>query len=157
VGFADLADRISKASHYGIPLTFFFGNSAAASVTATTENLIGNCQKKQQKNSRRDASVSDWIFTDRHVIISRSPTPQSRKVPAMPSPPSDELLVEFQGRMSFLETMWGCKTAYDVDLETGRGWLEVRMPGTGAVLRLNRFNVKDVMVPGEGGVQPSVK
>jgi hypothetical protein len=75
----------------------------------------------------------------------------------MPSPPSDELLVEFQGRMSFLETMWGCKTAYDVDIETGRGWLEVRMPGTGAVLRINRFNVKDVMVPGEGGVQPSVK
>jgi hypothetical protein len=75
----------------------------------------------------------------------------------MASPPSDELLVEFQGRMSFLETMWGCKTAYDVDLETGRGWLEVRMPGTGAVLRINRFNVKDVMVPGEGGVQPSVK
>jgi hypothetical protein len=67
----------------------------------------------------------------------------------MPNPPSDELLVEFQGRMSFLETMWGCKTAYDVDLETGR------MPGTGAVLRINRFNVKDVMVPGEGGVQPS--
>jgi hypothetical protein len=29
------------------------------------------------------------------------------------------------------------------------------MPGTGAVLRINRFNVKDVMVPGEGGVQPS--
>jgi hypothetical protein len=75
----------------------------------------------------------------------------------MPSPPSDELLVEFQGRMSFLETMWGCQTSYDVDLETGRGWLEVRMPGTGAVLRINRFNVKDVMVPGEGGVQPSVK
>ena len=73
----------------------------------------------------------------------------------MPSPPSDELLVEFQGRMSFLETMWGCKTAYDVDIETGKGWLEVRMPGTGAVLRINRFNVKDVMVPGEGGAQPS--
>ena len=73
----------------------------------------------------------------------------------MASPPSDELLVQFQGRMSFLETMWGCKTAYDVDLETGRGWLEVRMPGTGVVLRLNRFHVKDVMVPGEGGVQPS--
>jgi len=73
----------------------------------------------------------------------------------MPNAPSDELLVEFQGRMSFLETMWGCKTAYDVDIETGRGWLEVRMPGTGAVLRINKFNVKDVMVPGEGGVQPS--
>ncbi len=29
-GFADLADRISKASCYRIPLTFFFGNSAAA-------------------------------------------------------------------------------------------------------------------------------
>lgn len=81
----------------------------------------------------------------------------TQKGSAMPSPPSDELLVEFQGRMSFLETMWGCQTAYDVDLETGRGWLEVRMPGTGAVLRLNKFNVKDVMVPGEGGVQPSVK
>jgi hypothetical protein len=92
---------------------------------------------------------------------SRNNLPQfhatTQKGSAMPSPPSDELLVEFQGRMSFLETMWGCKTAYDVDLETGRGWLEVRMPGTGAVLRLNRFNVKDVMVPGEGGVQPSVK
>jgi len=92
---------------------------------------------------------------------SRNNPPQvhatTQKGLAMPSPPSDELLVEFQGRMSFLETMWGCKTAYDVDLETGRGWLEVRMPGTGAVLRLNKFNVKDVMVPGEGGVQPSVK
>jgi hypothetical protein len=81
----------------------------------------------------------------------------TQKGSAMPSPPSDELLVEFQGRMSFLETMWGCKTSYDVDIETGKGWLEVRMPGTGAVLRINRFNVKDVMVPGEGGVQPSVK
>jgi hypothetical protein len=92
---------------------------------------------------------------------SRNNPPQvhatTQKGLAMPSPPSDELLVEFQGRMSFLETMWGCKTAYDVDLETGKGWLEVRMPGTGAVLRINRFNVKDVMVPGEGGVQPSVK
>jgi hypothetical protein len=81
----------------------------------------------------------------------------TQKGSAMPSPPSDELLVEFQGRMSFLETMWSCKVAYDVDIETGKGWLEVRMPGTGAVLRINKFNVKDVMVPGEGGVQPSVK
>jgi hypothetical protein len=108
-----------------------------------------------QKNCSRKPSISDWIFVGHRVIISLSSTPPRRKVPAMPSPPSDELLVEFQGRMSFLETMWGCKTAYDVDIETGRGWLEVRMPGTGAVLRINKFNVKDVMVPGEGGVQPS--
>jgi len=94
------------------------------------------------------------IYRSSRNNLSQFPT-TTQKGSAMPSPPSDELIVEFQGRMSFLETMWGCKTAYDVDLETGRGWLEVRMPGTGAVLRLNKFNVKDVMVPGEGGVQPS--
>jgi len=126
-------------------------------MAAAIKKLIG---KMSGKTTGKLPPESQYLRLD----ICRSPRNNpsvfpttTQKGSAMPSPPSDELLVEFQGRMSFLETMWGCKTAYDVDLETGRGWLEVRMPGTGAVLRINKFNVKDVMVPGEGGVQPSVK
>jgi hypothetical protein len=148
-------DRISKASCYGISLTFFFETSrrdsvAAASTKKGFQNVSGKIAEKLLPS--RHYFRLDICRSSRNNPSVFSSTTQ--KGSAMPSPPSDELLVEFQGRMSFLETMWGCKTAYDVDIETGRGWLEVRMPGTGAVLRINKLNVKDVMVPGEGGAQP---
>jgi hypothetical protein len=153
---ADLSDRVFKPLCYGIPLTFFFEilrPLTPADNLRSARDFLETTQTKLQPTTQN-------FRLDILPLVANNPTRSrhhQRKVIAMASPPSDELLVEFQGRMSFLETMWGCKTAYDVDLETGRGWLEVRMPGTGAVLRINRFNVKDVMVPGEGGAQPSVK
>lgn len=71
--------------------------------------------------------------------------------------PSEETVADFIGRMRFLQTMWGCRTSYDVDLETGIGWLEIHMPGTGAVLRINKFHVSDVFVPEEPAARPAAQ
>jgi hypothetical protein len=50
------------------------------------------------------------------------------------------------GSLDFLEDMWGAKTHYDIDTETGRGTVQVWMPGTNVVLHLESIDVRRVRV-----------
>ncbi len=50
------------------------------------------------------------------------------------------------GSLDFLEDMWGVKTHYDIDTETGRGTVQVWMPGTNVVLHIESIDVRRVRV-----------
>jgi len=50
------------------------------------------------------------------------------------------------GSLDFLEDMWGVKTHYDIDTETGRGTVQVWMPGTNVVLHLESIDVRRIRV-----------
>ena len=50
------------------------------------------------------------------------------------------------GSLNFLEDMWGVKTHYDIDTETGRGVVQVWLPGTNVVLHLESVDVRRVRV-----------
>ena len=65
--------------------------------------------------------------------------------------PTVEQLAEFTERMRFLETMWGCRTNFQIDRENGRGWLEIRMPDSPAVLFIDRIDIRYIGIPGPGG------
>jgi hypothetical protein len=50
------------------------------------------------------------------------------------------------GSLNFLEDMWGVKTHYDIDTETGRGVVQVWLPGTNVVLHLESVDVRRIRV-----------
>jgi hypothetical protein len=52
----------------------------------------------------------------------------------------------FIGAMQFLEMMWGVKTQYEIDSETGRGTVRFWLPGTEVVLHLESIDVRRVRV-----------
>jgi hypothetical protein len=52
----------------------------------------------------------------------------------------------FTGAMEFLEMMWGVKTHYEIDSETGRGVVRFWLPGTEVVLHLESVDVRHVRV-----------
>jgi len=59
----------------------------------------------------------------------------------------ERLASDFEGRLAWLETAWGCRTEYEVDLATGRAWLKITMPGNTTALVI-RCDVAGVTVPG---------
>lgn len=52
----------------------------------------------------------------------------------------------FTGAMEFLALMWGVKTQYEVDSETGRGVVRIWLPGTEVALHLESVDVRHVRV-----------
>ena len=59
---------------------------------------------------------------------------------------TDKDSADFIGAMQFLEMMWGVKTHYEVDTETGRGTVNVWLPGTETVLHLETIDVRHIRV-----------
>jgi hypothetical protein len=59
----------------------------------------------------------------------------------------DNLAAAFEGRMAWLESAWGCRTEYEIDLSTGAAWFKVSMPGSDTALMV-RCDVSGVTVPG---------
>lgn len=53
---------------------------------------------------------------------------------------------DFTGAMQFLEMVWGVKTHYELDPETGRGTVKIWLPGTDAVLHLETVDVRRIRV-----------
>jgi hypothetical protein len=53
---------------------------------------------------------------------------------------------DFIGAMQFLELMWGVKTHYSIDADTGRGVVQVWLPGTETVLHLEAIDVRHLRV-----------
>jgi hypothetical protein len=54
--------------------------------------------------------------------------------------------LDFSGAMEFLEGQWGIQTRYSVDMETGRGTVQIWMPGTQSVLHLETVDVRRIRV-----------
>lgn len=73
----------------------------------------------------------------------------------------------FTGAMDFLSMMWGVKTQYEIDSETGRGVVRIWLPGTEVVLHLEGVDVRRLRViernpqrfpdPGRGNPPPTVE
>jgi hypothetical protein len=59
----------------------------------------------------------------------------------------ERLAADFEGRMSWLETAWSCRTEYEIDLSSGRLWLKITMPGNSSALVI-RCDITGVTVPG---------
>jgi hypothetical protein len=59
----------------------------------------------------------------------------------------DRLAADFGGRMEWLESAWGCRTEYEVDLATGRLWLKLTMPASATALVV-RCDIEGITVPG---------
>jgi hypothetical protein len=59
----------------------------------------------------------------------------------------ERLAADFEGKIAWLETAWGCRTEYEVDLGSGRVWLKITMPGSPTALVV-RCAVDGVTVPG---------
>ena len=55
---------------------------------------------------------------------------------------------EFVERMQFLEDMWGARTHYTVDSETGRGDVQICPPTGETVLFLNHIDVRSIKIVG---------
>jgi len=53
---------------------------------------------------------------------------------------------EFQGRLDWLESSWGCRTEYEVDESTGRGWFKITMPDSNTSLMV-WCHADDVALP----------
>lgn len=53
---------------------------------------------------------------------------------------------KFAGAMQFLEMVWGVKTDYQLDTETGRADVRLWMPGTDAVLVIVNVDVRHLLV-----------
>jgi len=53
---------------------------------------------------------------------------------------------DFTGAMQFLEMVWGVKTHYELDAETGLGTVKIWLPGTDAVLHLETVDVRRIRV-----------
>ena len=60
----------------------------------------------------------------------------------------DKLCDDFRGRMAFLETMWGCRTEYEVDYATGRAWFKITPAGSSVTLSVYGVDVEEVLLPG---------
>jgi len=60
----------------------------------------------------------------------------------------ERLVADFEGRMAWLESAWGCRTEYEVDMGSGAVWLKLTMPGNSSALVV-RCDVAGVTVPGE--------
>jgi hypothetical protein len=59
----------------------------------------------------------------------------------------ERLAADFSGRMEWLESAWGCRTEYEVDLATGRLWLKLTMPASATALVV-RCDIEGITVPG---------
>lgn len=59
----------------------------------------------------------------------------------------ERLAAEFEQRMEWLESAWGVKTQYEVDLAAGDVWLKVTMPGNSTALVV-RCDVAGITLPG---------
>jgi hypothetical protein len=59
----------------------------------------------------------------------------------------NRLVSDFEGRAAWLESAWGCRTEYEVDLATGRLWLKVTMPASTTALVV-RCDIEDLTLPG---------
>lgn len=59
----------------------------------------------------------------------------------------DEDVARFRERMQFLETAWGAKTEYELDLSTGKGWFKVTMPGSSTALVVHDVRAWNVLLP----------
>lgn len=62
----------------------------------------------------------------------------------------EKLAAEFEQRMQWLETAWGVKTQYEVDLSTGAAWVKLTMPGNQTAMVI-RCDVAGITLPGADG------
>lgn len=58
-----------------------------------------------------------------------------------------QLVADFEGRMVWLESAWGCRIEYEVDESTGAVWLKLTMPANATALVI-RCDVGGITVPG---------
>lgn len=59
----------------------------------------------------------------------------------------DKLAADLEGRLGWLETAWGCRTEYEVDLGSGETWVKVTMPQNTTALVI-RCDVAGITLPG---------
>lgn len=59
----------------------------------------------------------------------------------------ERLIADFEGRVEWLESAWGCRSEYEVDESTGRLWLKLTMPANPTALVV-RCDVEGITVPG---------
>ena len=59
---------------------------------------------------------------------------------------TDDDASKFASTMQMLEIMWGVRTIYSVDSETGRGSISIWLPGTETALHLETIDVRHVMI-----------
>ena len=59
----------------------------------------------------------------------------------------ERLAADFEGRAAWLESAWGCRAEYEVDLSTGRVWLKITMPASTTALVV-RCDIEGISVPG---------
>ena len=59
---------------------------------------------------------------------------------------TDDDAREFTGAMGFLESYWGIRTHYEIDLNTGRAVVELWLPGSEAVVHLEGVDCRRIRV-----------
>jgi hypothetical protein len=59
----------------------------------------------------------------------------------------ERLAADFEGRAAWLESAWGCRTEYEIDLSTGGVWLKITMPASTTALVV-RCDIEGISVPG---------
>jgi hypothetical protein len=62
-------------------------------------------------------------------------------------PLKDQEIIEIRDRLRFLETVWGCRTDYSMDLSTGRGSLTITPDDGGVALFLGNIDFRLVGLP----------
>lgn len=75
---------------------------------------------------------------------------------------TDDDAREFTGAMGFLESYWGIRAHYEIDLNTGRAVVQLWLPGSEAVLHLESVDCRRIRVvernkqrfPDRGNEQP---
>lgn len=61
----------------------------------------------------------------------------------------ERLASVLEGRLSWLEDAWGCRTEYEIDLGDGSVWVKLTMPSNSTALVI-RCDVEGITVPGTG-------
>jgi len=65
----------------------------------------------------------------------------------MPPPLKDDEIIEIRNRLKFLETVWGCRTDYTLDLSTGRGSLTITPESGSVALLLGEIDFRKLGLP----------
>lgn len=61
----------------------------------------------------------------------------------------DRAAADFADRLDHLESAWGARVTYEADLETGRAWFRLTLPGETVALHV-RCSVFSVTLPASG-------
>jgi hypothetical protein len=59
----------------------------------------------------------------------------------------ERLAADLDGRLAWLDSAWGCRTEYEVDMGTGETWVKITMPANTTALVI-RCDVSGITIPG---------